>query len=57
MVRQLYFFSPEYRFAYPEKIEFRHGDTIALTAVVPNNDEGDYFNIHLKRSSYIIFPF
>ena len=52
MVRQLYFFSPEYRFAYPEKIEFRRGGDMSLTAVVPNNDEGEYFKIYLKRSSY-----
>ena len=54
MIPHLYFFSPEYRYAYPEKVEFRRGGEMTLSAVIPNNDEGEYFKIHLKRRNYMI---
>ena len=54
MVQTLYFFSPEYRFAYPEKVEFSHGRDIIVYAVIPNNDEGLYFKIRLNRRDYDI---
>ena len=49
----LHYISPEYRFAYPEKIEFCERGLISLTAVAPNNDEGEYFKVLLKRSTDI----
>ena len=42
----LHYISPEYRFAYPEKVEFCERGLISLTAVAPNKDVFIY-NIYL----------
>ena len=49
MVRILYCFSPDYRFAYPLKIELSHGGDIFVYAVIPNDEEGIYFKIRVNR--------
>ena len=48
-----YLFS-QHRFGYPEKVTFYDRDVITLSVVVPNNGNGEYFRVVLKKEAFIM---
>ena len=45
---------PRERFGYPEKVTFYDRGYMSLFDVVPNNDDGEYFLVLLKRDDFIM---
>ena len=44
---------PRHRFGYPEKVTFWVNDWMTLSVVIPNDGDGEYFKVMLKKKSFI----